>query len=83
MVSVRNTLIEIGWPQPKLPTQIDNYTAVGFTNNTIINKAMKSLDMKLWWLQDRQSQEQFRYYWAPRPQNEGVYITKHHPQIHH
>ena len=48
MVPVRNTLKEIGWPQPRSPIQTDNSTAAGFTNSTIINKAIKSLDMKLW-----------------------------------
>ena len=39
--------------------------------------------MKLWWLRDRESQEQFRYYWAPGSENEGDYITKHCPPIYH
>ena len=50
MIPLRNTLIEMGWPQPQTPTQTDNSTAVGFTNKTIINKATKSEDIKLWWL---------------------------------
>ena len=47
---IRNTLEEMGWTHLKSPIQIDNSTAAGFTNNTMINKAIKSLDMKLWWL---------------------------------
>ena len=65
MILIRNTIVEIGWPQPKSPIETYNSTAVGFTNKTIINKATKSADMKLWWLRDRESQDQFRYYWAP------------------
>ena len=65
MIPLRHTLIEMVWPQPQTPIQTDNSTAVGFTNKTIVNKATKSVDMKLWWLRDRESQEQFRYYWAP------------------
>ena len=41
MVHMRNTLVKMGWPQPKSPIQKDNSTAVGFTNKTIINKAIK------------------------------------------
>ena len=52
MVPIINTLEEIVWPQPKSPIQTDNYTTAGFTNNTIINNAIKSLDMKLSWLRD-------------------------------
>ena len=47
MIPLRNTLIEMGWPQPQTPTQTDNSTAVGFTNKTIVNKATKLSDMKL------------------------------------
>ena len=79
MIPLRNKLIEMGWPQPQTPIQTDNSTSVVFTNKTIVNKATKSADMKLWWLRDRESQEQFRYYWAPGSENEGDYSTKHHP----
>ena len=65
MIPLRHTLIEMVWPQPQTPIQTYNSTSVGFTNKTIVKKATKSSDMKLWWLRDRESQEQFRYYWAP------------------
>ena len=64
MTPLRHTIIEMGWSQPQTPIQTKNSTAVGFTNKTIFNKATKSSDMKLWWLRDKESQEQFRYYWA-------------------
>ena len=83
MIPLRNTLIEMGWPQPQTPIQTDNSTAVGFTNKTIVNKATKYVDVKLLWLRDRESQEQFRYYWAPGSENEGNYRTKHNPLIYH
>ena len=83
MIPLRHTLIEMGWPQPQTPIQTENSTAVGFTNNTIVNKATKSADMKLWWLRNRESQEQFRYYWAPGSENVGYYSTKHHSPIYH
>ena len=83
MIPMRHTPIEMGWPQHQTAIQTDNLTPVGFTNKTIVNKATKSADMKLWWLIDRESQEQFRYYWAPGSENEGDYITKHHPPIYH
>ena len=64
-IPLRNTLIEMGWPQPKFSIQTDNSTAVGFTNKTIVKKVTKSDNLKVWWLRDRESQDQFRYYWAP------------------
>ena len=45
MVPLRNTLIEMGEPQPKSPIQTDNSIVVGFTNKTIVTKAINSLDM--------------------------------------
>ena len=70
IIPLRNTLIEMGWPQAKTPIQTENSTAMGFTNKKIVNKATKSADMKLWWLRDREFQEQFRYYWATGSENE-------------
>ena len=83
MIPLRHTLIEMGWPQPQTPIQTDNSTVVGFANKTIVNKSTKSADMKLWWLRDRESREQFRYYLAPVSENELDYSTKHHPLIYH
>ena len=60
MIPLRHTLIEMRWPQHQTPIQTENSTAVEFTNKTIVNKTTKSSDMKLWWLRDRESQEQFR-----------------------
>jgi hypothetical protein len=63
MIPHRQTLIAMGWPQPKTPIQTDNSTAVGVTNKTIVPRRAKMMDMRLWWLCCRGSQDQFRYYW--------------------
>ena len=76
MIPLRNTLIEMGWPQPQTPIQADNSTSER------VIKATESADMKLWCLRDMESQEQFRYYWAPGSENEGDYIRKHRPPIY-
>ncbi len=36
MIPHRQTLISMGWPQPKSPIQTDNSTATGVTNKTIV-----------------------------------------------
>ena len=82
MTPIRNTIIEMGWPQHQSPIQTDNSTSVGFTTKTIFSKDTKSADMKLWWLRDRKSKDQSRYYWAPGSENEGDYSTKHRPSIY-
>ena len=71
MIPLRNTIIGMGWPQPQTPIQTDKSPTVGLTNKNIVNKSTKSADMKLWWLRDRESKEQFRYYCAPGSENEG------------
>jgi hypothetical protein len=63
MVPHRQTFIDMGWPQPCSPIQMDNSTAVGVTNKTIFTKRANKMDMKLWWLQCCGSQKQFHYYW--------------------
>eukprot|EP00804_Cyclotella_cryptica_P025744 CCRYP_002936-RA/>CCRYP_002936-RA protein AED:0.42 eAED:0.44 QI:0/-1/0/1/-1/1/1/0/153 len=50
MVPLRNSLVKMGWPQPKSPIQTNNTTALGVANKTIITHKMKSKDMRLWWL---------------------------------
>ena len=72
----------MGCPQPQTPIQIDNSTAVRLTNKTIVKKSTILSYMKLWWLRDRESKEQFRYFWAPGSENEGDYSTKHHFPIY-
>ena len=47
-VALRQTLIEMRWPQQPTPMQVDNATAVGVVTNNIITKQTKSMDMHLW-----------------------------------
>ncbi len=83
MIPHRQTLIDMGWPQPKSPIQIDNSTAAGVTNKTIVPCRAKMMDMGLWWLLCRGSQDQFRYYWDAGSKNWADYHTKHHPDTYH
>jgi hypothetical protein len=83
MIPHRQTLIDMGWPQPKSPIQTDNSTAAGVTNKTIVPSRAKMMDMRLWWLRCRGSQNQFRYYWDAGSKNWADYHTKHHPDTYH
>jgi hypothetical protein len=83
MVPLHQTLIKIGWPQPPTPIQMDNFTANGITNLTIVTQKTKSLDLLLWWLCCRESQQQFRYYCDKGSHNWVDYHTKHYPPIYH
>jgi hypothetical protein len=83
MIPQRQTLINMGWPQPKSPIQTDNSTAAGVTNKTIVPQRSKMMDMRIWWLRCRESQDQFRYYWDKGTNNLADYHTKHHPDTYH
>jgi hypothetical protein len=82
MIPHRQTVISMGWPQPKSPIQTDNSTVVGDTNKTIIPCQAKMMDMRFWWLHCHASQEQFCYYWDAGSKNWADYHTKHHPDIY-
>jgi hypothetical protein len=83
MIPHRQTLISMGWPQPKSPIQTDNSTAAGVTNTTIVPRRAKMMDMRFWWLHCHASQDQFRYYWDAGSETWADYHTKHHPDIYH
>jgi hypothetical protein len=83
MVPLRNALEEMGWKQPKSPIQTDNSTATGFINDTIIQRRIKMIWMRLHWLCCREAQGQFRYYWDKGTTNMADYHTKHHPPAYH
>ena len=82
-VPLRNTLVEMGHPQPPTPIQVDNSTTNGFANKQIKQQKSKSMDMRFYWIQDRVAQKQFHVYWRPGPTNLADYFTKHHPPAHH
>jgi hypothetical protein len=45
MIPHCQTLINIGWPQPKRPVQTDNSTAARVVNNTIVPRRSKMMDI--------------------------------------
>ncbi len=82
-VPCRKTLEEMGHKQPETPIQVDNSTAVGVANSNIQPRRTKAMDMRFHWLQDREAQKQFKFYWRPGTQNLADYWTKHHCAAHH
>ena len=83
MIPLHNALDEMGWPQPKSPIQTDNSMAAGFVNDTIIQRRIKMLWMRLHWLRCRAAQGQFRFYWDKGTTNLADYSTKHHLPAYH
>jgi len=58
-VYIRHILKEMGHRQPATPIQTDNSTAEGVINSKITPKRTKAMDMRFYWLRDRETQEQF------------------------
>ena len=54
-VPLRHLLNEMGHTQPPTPMQTDNSTALGVVKNTIQPKRTKAMDMRFYWLRDREN----------------------------
>jgi hypothetical protein len=82
-VTMRVALAEMGHPEPPTHVRGDNGTAIGIANKSIKLRRSMSMDMRYFWLQDRDAQGQFKYYWDKGEGNRGDYYTKHHSISHH
>ena len=82
-VPLRQTLHEMGWPQPPTLITTDNSVARGILNGTVKQKRSKAIDMRFYWLQDRIKDGQFIIQWKPGVCNLSDYYSKHFgPPIH-
>ena len=66
----------MGRPQPATKIKTDNSTADGIVNNAIKQNCSKAIDMRSYWLKDRQQQKQFSIYWDNGKNNFADYFTK-------
>jgi hypothetical protein len=80
---LRQTLHDLGYPQPATPIQTDNACAEGIVNETVKQKRSKAMDMRFYWLRCRVRQGQFTVHWKKGIDNLADYFTKHHPGTHH
>ena len=83
VIPLRQALLELGHPQPPTPIQTDNSVAESFAAATIKQRRSKTIDMRYYWIQDRQDLKQIEVYWKPKQMNMADYFTKHHPSYHH
>jgi hypothetical protein len=82
-VHLRQILADLGRPQQEPTTIItDNSTADGFANQCTKLKRSKAMDMRFFWVQEREAQEHFRVCWCSGKTNHGDYFTKHHVTCH-
>jgi hypothetical protein len=80
---IRQTLQDLGFPQPATPIQTDNACAEGILNETVKQKRSKAMDMRFNWTKCRIRQGQLLIHWKKGSDNLADYFTKHHPGTHH
>jgi hypothetical protein len=80
---LRIALEELGYPQPVTPMATNNNTASGIATDTVKQKRSKAIDMRFYWIRDRERQGQFQMYWSKGQTNRADYFSKHHPASHH
>jgi hypothetical protein len=79
----RQTLADMGYPQPKTPVHCNNATAVGIPNNTVKRQQSQSMEMRFFWVGDKVVQDMFALRWHPGQENLADYQSKHHVGSHH
>ena len=79
----RVTLEEMGHPQPPIPVNCDNSTAVGIANNTVKRQRSRAMEMRFFWVADAVSQGKFDIKYFPGKENLADYQSKHHSGAHH
>ncbi len=79
----RNSLNDMGHPQPKTPVHCSNATAVGIANNTVKRQRSCSMEMRFFWISDKIAQEMYKVSWHPGQENLADYQSKNHPGGHH
>ena len=75
-INTRNTLENLGHPQPPTPIYCDNTTAVGIANDLLKQRRSKSIDMRYHWIRDRIKLGQFNVQWRKGTYNLADYFTK-------
>ena len=82
-IHLRYILTSIAHIEPPTPIKTDNTTALGIIKDTVKQKRSKSIDMRYYWIQDKNEDNTFHIFWKPGIQNLGDYFTKHHSPSHH
>lgn len=82
-ISNRIALLEMEHPQEVTPLEMDNTTAHGILTKQLMTRHSKMIDMRFFWLRDRNNQQQFNIYLRKGKTNKGDYYTKNHPAFYH
>ena len=78
------TCAKLGHHQSAKPMRTDNNTANGIINGTLKQTRITAIDMRLYWLLNRSSQQQFKIYRERGIKNLAAeYCSKQHSAKHH
>jgi len=80
---LRETLRDLGYPQPATVITCDNQCAVSIAHDTVKQKRSKAVDMRFHWIRDRIRQGHFHVEWQPGSTNLADFFTKAHSCKHH
>jgi hypothetical protein len=79
----RQTLEDLGHTQPQTPTHCDNATVVGIANNTVKQQRSRSMEMRFFWIGNKEAQNIYEVSWHPGQENLSDYQSKHHTGAYH
>jgi hypothetical protein len=82
-LNVGKILHSMGHPQPRTPLLTENLNTFGIMSEKIKQQRSKAIDMRFYWLKDREAQHQFTMFWVPGKLNLGDYFTKRHAPMRH
>ena len=80
---IRYILEKLEHKQPPTPLKMDNSTSLSFIEANIRQRRSKSWDMRYYWLREKETKDQMKFYWEPGAHNNADYFTKHHSIKHH
>ncbi len=80
---LRETLADLGYPQPPTHITCDNQLAVALSYDQVKQKRSKAMDMRFHWIRDRIRQKHFHVEWKPGTTNLADFFTKAHSCKHH
>jgi hypothetical protein len=79
----RQTLTNLGHPQPQTPVHCNNATAVGIAINMLKRQHSRSMEMRFFWVGNEVAQDIYDISWHPGQENLADYQSKHHIGAHH
>ena len=62
---------------------MDNDALFGALTSRIIPKKSKAIDMRFYWLRDRENQKQIKLHWCKGENNLADYFAKHYATPYH